>query len=72
MQESERLTSNQDGVLPIAVHSNDQDAKAMEQIYQKYNPELLANADPSKGPPQILEENLELVSAVNNLNAMSH
>ena len=44
----------------------------MEEIYRKYNPELLAGANATQEAPKVLDENLELVSAVQNLNAMSH
>lgn len=44
----------------------------MDQIYQKYNPELLAGANPNQEAAVALDQNIELVAAVQNLNAMSH
>ena len=55
----------------MAVHTTN-DAQYMDEIYQKYNPDLATGETSTKEPPKILEENLELVSAVQNLNAMSH
>lgn len=60
-----------DGTIPVAVHAQ-KDAQYMEEVYQKYNPELMAGAGPAREEPKVLAENLELVSAVQNLNAMSH
>jgi hypothetical protein len=71
MQESERLVMNGEPSIPAAVHASN-DAQQMEAIYQKYNPELLEGAGAAKEAPAVLEENLELVAAVQNLNAMSH
>ena len=45
----------------------------MEDIYQKYNPEFLAATNQNPGArPSAQEGQLELVSAAQNLNAISH
>lgn len=71
MQESERLAVNGDPSIPAAVHASAENTE-MEAIYQKYNPDLLTGPGATQEAPAVLNDNMELVAAVNNLNAMSH
>ena len=43
----------------------------MQGIYHKYNADLLTGAD-NQEAPEVMNENLELVAAMQNLNAISH